>query len=298
MPTWTVLLSFFVLTMGSIVAVSYWLVLRHAGVGTETDRVAIESPHGTASDLFGVLGRAFPASTRQYAIARQRLLRAGYRWPGAVETFLGIKIALASALGVGGAWASFTFSGGNAASIASAAGLCAGFLLPDFALRRAARQRSRRIRQGLPTAIDLLVLTMEAGQSIDSSILETSRGLQTSFPDLALELRQLHVETRAETSRAVALRNLAMRTQDSEIQKFTALLIDADRFGSSLGPALRTHGRYLRNRVRQRAQERARKIGAKLIFPVFFLIFPSVILVTLGPAVILIQQQLGVMLGK
>ena len=90
-------------------------------------------------------------------------------------------------------------------------------------------------------------------------------------------------------------RNFAERGRDSEVRKFVALLLDTDRFGSSLGPALRTHAKYLRTRMRQRAQEAARKVSAKLIFPVFFLIFPSVLLVTLGPAVLHMMKQFAKM---
>ena len=106
------------------------------------------------------------------------------------------------------------------------------------------------------------------------------------------------LEMRANTSRVDALRNFVARTREPEIKKFTGLLIDTDRFGTSLGPALRVHARYLRTRFRQGAQEKARKVGVKLIFPVFFLIFPSVILVTLGPAVLLIFSQMKNILGQ
>ncbi|MEI9814013.1 MAG: type II secretion system F family protein [Acidobacteriota bacterium] len=115
---------------------------------------------------------------------------------------------------------------------------------------------------------------------------------------MASEFNQLHLELRAEASREDALRNFAARTQDQEIRKFAALMLDTDRFGSSLGPALRSHSRYLRTRFRQSAQVRARKVAVKLIFPVFFLIFPSVILVTLGPAAILIFQQMANLVGQ
>jgi tight adherence protein C len=173
-----------------------------------------------------------------------------------------------------------------------------GFLAPDRVLEYVARSRGDRLRRGLSSALDLLVLAVEAGQSVDAAVLETSRGLRGSHPDLAAEFTQLHLELRAEATREDALRNLAARTQDQEIRKFAALMLDTDRFGSSLGPALRAHSHYLRTRSRQMAQERARKVGVKLIFPVFFLIFPSVILVTLGPAVILIFQQMSRLVGQ
>jgi tight adherence protein C len=171
-------------------------------------------------------------------------------------------------------------------------------MIPDRVLSRLALRRSAMLRRGLPAALDLMVLAVEAGQALDASILDTSRGIRLSYPDLAAEFTQLHLELRANTSREDALRNFARRTRDSEIQKFAALLIDTDRFGTSLGPALRVHARYLRTRFRQGAQEKARKVSVKLIFPVFFLIFPSVILVTLGPAVLLIFTQLKNLLGQ
>jgi tight adherence protein C len=175
-------------------------------------------------------------------------------------------------------------------------GLGFGFLLPDRVLDRLAASRVQRLRRGLPAALDLMVLAIEAGQGLDAAILDTSRGLRATHPDLAAEFTQLQLELRANTTRAEALRNFAERSRDLEMKKFATLLIDTDRFGTSLGPALKTHARYLRIRFRQVAQEKARKVGVKLIFPVFFLIFPSVILVTLGPAVILIFTQMQHML--
>jgi tight adherence protein C len=167
-----------------------------------------------------------------------------------------------------------------------------GYLSPDIVLGRIARKRVNQLRHGLPAALDLLVLAVEAGQGLDAAILDTSRGLRVSHPALASEFTQLQLELKANTSRSDALRNFASRSRDAEMRKFANLLIDTDRFGTSLGPALKTHARYLRIRFRQIAQERARKVGVKLIFPVFFLIFPSVILVTLGPAVLMLMTQM------
>ena len=170
--------------------------------------------------------------------------------------------------------------------------------LPDRVLERLAARRVAQLRRGLPAAMDLMVLAVEAGQSLDAAILEASRGLRSPIPRwppsspsciwsfAPIPLALTHCKT---SPPAAAIWNL---------RKFTSLLIDTDRFGTSLGPALRTHARYLRTRFRQSAQERARKVGVKLIFPVFFLIFPSVILVTLGPAVILLYAQMHALLGQ
>lgn len=298
----SLLVSFFLFTLFGVSAAGYLFVLKPAGPeGAEEQAPArsvlnqpdLRGPQAAVLDVFNVIGRIVPEGNSQRESARKLLLLAGYRWPSAVSSFLGIKILTAFTLGVAGAWASLTFNDGNAASLASICGLGFGFLLPDRILERVARARGDRMRRGLPPALDLLVLAVEAGQSVDAGILETSRGLRVSHPDLASEFTQLQLELRAEASREDALRNFMARTQDSELRKFAALLMDTDRFGASLGPALRSHSHYLRTRFRQTAQERARKVGVKLIFPVFFLIFPSVILVTLGPAVILIFQQMS-----
>jgi len=177
-------------------------------------------------------------------------------------------------------------------------GMAFGYMMPDRILERLGKARMAKLRRALPAALDLMVLAMEAGQALDASIRDTSRGLRSTHPELASEFTQLQLELKASTTRTEALRNFAARTQDAEMRKFAHLLIDTDRFGSSVGPALKTHARYLRIRFRQLAQEKARKVGVKLIFPVFFLIFPSVMLVTLGPAVILLFTQMKNLLGQ
>jgi tight adherence protein C len=137
-----------------------------------------------------------------------------------------------------------------------------------------------------------MVLAMEAGQALDQSIADTSRGLKRTHPDLSAEFAQLYLELRTGGVRADSFRAMAARNKEPELRRFANLLVDSDRFGVSIGPALRTHAKHLRTRFRQQAQEKARKVGVKLIFPVFFLIFPSVLLVTLGPACIMMMQQL------
>jgi tight adherence protein C len=287
--------------------VGYVFVLRpsreNAGVAVPT-RVALDAhepagPQAAVADIFRMIGEAVPGGPEKAEAARQKLIIAGYRWPSAVSVFLGIKGASALTLAAAGVWASVTFRP-NADFIqmflAAICGIGFGFLLPDRILERLAKQRVSRLRRGLPAALDLMVLAIEAGQGLDAAILDTARGLRGTHPDLAAEFTQLQLELRANTTRAEALRNFGERSKDMELRKFANLLVDTDRFGTSLGPALKTHARYLRIRFRQIAQEKARKVGVKLIFPVFFLIFPSVILVTLGPAVILIFTQMAHML--
>ena len=188
--------------------------------------------------------------------------------------------------------------GGYSSIVACGAGIALGWLMPDRLVVIKARARARRLRVGIPAALDMLSMSLEGGQTLDAALLDTARALQTTYVDLSDELYQVHLELRASNSRADALRRLATRTGEVEIRKLANLMIDADRFGTTLVPALRSHARTLRTRFRQQAQEMARKVAVKLIFPVFFLIFPCVLLVTLGPACILMVQQLHAMSGQ
>lgn len=303
------LIGLFFFVLAAVSTAGYVLVMRPSrnDAGTvaipspiSVDRLSInqrELPGAQAAvvDIFRLIGEAMPGWHGKAEAARQKLVIAGYRWPSAVSIFLGIKCATAVMLAAAGVWAAVTFRPDAdlmQMCLAAICGLGFGFLIPERVLDRLARNRVARLRGGLPAALDLMVLAIEAGQGLDAAILDTSRGLRGTHPDLAAEFTQLQLELRANTTRAEALRNFAERSKDMELRKFVNLLIDTDRFGSSLGPALKTHARYLRIRFRQIAQEKARKVGVKLIFPVFFLIFPSVILVTLGPAVILIFTQM------
>ena len=308
MTTGALLIAFFLFTLAAVSAAGYAFVLKPSRAQGESGNaplpMALDHPdlpaaQAAAVDIFRLMGDALPAWAARTSELRRGLAAAGYRWPSAVSVFLGIKCASALMLAAAGAWAAVTFGQeASGAFLPAVCGLAFGYMLPDRVLSRLARRRSALLRRGLPAALDLMVLAVEAGQALDASILDTSRGLRISYPDLAAEFTQLHLELKANTSREDALRNFSLRTRDSEIQKFAALMIDTDRFGTSLGPALRVHARYLRTRFRQAAQERARKVGVKLIFPVFFLIFPSVILVTLGPAVLLIFAQMKNLLGQ
>jgi tight adherence protein C len=305
MTSGELLIAFFLFTLAAVSAAGYAFVLKPSRAEGDTplplalDYPELPAPQAAAMDVFRMMGEALPPWAARTSELRGELAAAGYRWPSAVSVLLGIKCASALMLAAAGAWAAVTFGDqAFAAFLPAVCGLAFGYMVPDRILSRLARRRSALLRRGLPAALDLMVLAVEAGQSLDASILDTSHGLRIAYPDMAAEFTQLHLELRANTSREDALRNFARRTRDSEVQKFAALMIDTDRFGTSLGPALRVHARFLRTRFRQGAQERARKVSVKLIFPVFFLIFPSVILVTLGPAVLLIFSQMKNILGQ
>jgi len=270
------LVGFFLFVLAAFGAAAYVFVLRPAHMAGITAQIpaplALDSrsmpgPQAAVANFLQMIGEAMPGGAAKASKAGRLLMQAGYRWPSAISIFVGIKCASAVMLAVAASWISITVRGDvDGAFLPAIAGLGFGYLLPDRILERLADARVLRIRRALPSALDLMVLAIEAGQSLDAAILDTSRGLRVSFPDMATELTQLHLELRANPSREEALRNFAERGRDSEVRKFVALLIDTDRFGSSLGPALRTHAKYLRTRFRQLAQERARKVGVKLIF--------------------------------
>ncbi|MEP7274693.1 MAG: hypothetical protein ABI882_24600, partial [Acidobacteriota bacterium] len=176
MTTTALLISFFLFTLLSVSAAGYVFVLRPSRAAGEEDSDAIPTrsvlnqpdlagAQGAMLDVFSMIGRLIPEGNSQRESARKLLLIAGYRWPSAVSMFLGIKCSTAFTLGVAGAWASFTFNDGNAASLAALCGLGFGFLIPDRVLEYVARARGDRMRRGLPSALDLLVLAVEAGQS-------------------------------------------------------------------------------------------------------------------------------------
>src|SRR5579864_769466 len=252
------------------------------------------------SPLMGTLrriGRATPVRRGESDRLSQRLSLAGYREASAAAIYSGIRMASAALFGL--VMFGIVVCYGQSLYRAVLAALCAalvGSMLPDRMLSRLIRRRAEKLRAGLPTALDLLVLSLEAGQSLDAALVEASRELRRPFPELNAELTLVEREILASTSRAEAFRNLAKRNQEIEIRRVAQVFIDGDRFGTSLAPALRTHVHYLRLRMRQKAREAARKVGVKLIFPLFFLIFPALLLVTLGPAVLQVVTQLGPML--
>ena len=290
--------GFFAFVLTAVAAAGYCyqrLAERRDGTGSPQ---LLAGERQTASrtafaNLFQSIGENFPAAKNEQNPYRVRLTAAGYRWPTALAIFYGIKCG--SALFFAGLFGILALVYQHDPSIIPLPMICGlgiGFLLPDRVLSSRVRSRAQRLRSAVPAALDLMVLAMEAGQALDQSIADASRGLKRTHPDLSGELAQLYMELRTGGTRADSFRAIAARNKEPELRKLANLLIDSDRFGVSIGPALRSHAKYLRTRFRQQAQEKARKVGIILIFPVFFLIFPSVLLVTLGPACIMMFQQL------
>ncbi len=281
------LAAFFFLVMTSVILAGYVLLVRRPAGPSIRKRDLLQ-------DTLSRVGEAVPTRPTQAERFHRQLNLAGYRHPNAAQTFSGIKIA--AALGLGLACAIVKLAIGLEASgalLALIGGGGVGYLVPDRILEFSVKRRARRLLFGIPMMLDLMVLGLEAGQSLDASLAEAARELQYGFPELASELNQMQRELLASWSRSEVYQLLRERNSEPEMKRVAQVLIDGERFGTTLAPALRTHVRFLRIRLRQQAQEQARKVSIKLIFPVFFLIFPAVILITLGPAIIQIQSQLG-----
>lgn len=290
---------FFVLL--AVLCGGYWF-LREPTEGEQaeaaTGSLSLEQEDGPIRQTLERIGSIVPAANDLKHPIRSRLISAGYREPDALQAFFGMKAVLALLLCMVLLGLSMRLEASvSITMIMGVVGAGLGYLFPEYLLTRRLNQRRSSLRQALPAALDLLVLGLEAGQAIDSSLMDTSKELKAVYPELSEELSLTYLEMRAGHSRADVLSRLTQRTGEPEVRKLTNLLLDGDRFGTSLGPAIRNHSAYTRVRRRQQAQEQARKTGVKLVFPVFFLIFPCVLLVTLGPAVLRLMQGMDRMMN-
>lgn len=291
-----ILIGFFMVVLAGVAVGGYYFLYRTSAASAAGPSLDGENPISARQFLANSLrslGEAVPGKPSGEDPMRRKLRASGYRSPSALDTYNGIVYSSSAIVGiVAGAAALISQQSFSAALLAAICAAGFGYLLPNRILDSQISSRKRRLVEGLPVALDLLVLSVEAGQALDQSIYDSSREIRAAYPDLADEFLTVSLALRASATREQVFHDFGNRSNDQEFKKLANLLIDSDRFGSSLGPTLRTHARYLRIRRRQYAQERARKVGVKLVFPIFFLIFPSVLLVTLGPAVLSIMTVL------
>jgi tight adherence protein C len=238
---------------------------------------------------------AAPAGDDEAGLLRQRFLHAGIRHPQAVAAFFGVKALLTLALPAA-AFVVMVLSGalprGTALLLALLLPAAAGYWGPNLLLARRMRERQRAIFEAFPDALDLMTVCVEAGLGTEAALLRVADDLAPQSPVLAEELRLVNLELRAGAPRDRALRNLALRTGVEEVEGFVTMLLQAERFGTRVAQALRVHADTLRTLRRQRAEEAAAKIALKLLFPLIFCIFPALMVVLLGPAVIQIHRVL------
>jgi tight adherence protein C len=168
--------------------------------------------------------------------------------------------------------------------VATVLGAMGGYMAPGLLLQRRINQRKKEIQNGLADALDLFVLCLEAGSGLDQAIVKASDELDVAYPALGDQLRMVIAEMRAGKPRLEAFRGLAARTHVDDVRALVAMLVQTDRFGTSIAQALRSHAEVCRTKRRQRAEERAQKVGVKLVFPLVFCLFPALYVVMLGPA--------------
>jgi tight adherence protein C len=238
------------------------------------------------------VGEKVPISPDDAGVTRRDLIMAGYRSEAAIKVFNGIKVALCIVLVIVAFSLRSAMPNPVLRVVLIAFSGFMGFYLPGYMLDKKIAKRQMTIRLALPDGLDMLVVSIEAGLGLDQALQHVGRELQLSHKELSEELSLVNLEMRAGKRRADALKNLAERTGEAELQKLVAILIQSDRFGTSMGDSLRSHSDFLRVRRRQEAEERAGKVGVKLVFPIFFFILPSMLVVAAGPGLLQVFKYL------
>ncbi len=299
----TLWLPFLAFAFGSLLvtAVTYALTARPASLddrlrdvlGGRAQAVDADASSDQVYAFLKRVGERLPKSPKDLGKIQLRLVQAGHRNPEALPVFLAIR--------VGFALAAFAFCmmpllfKPSLPLALSAAGF--GYILPGMLLARKARRRQHRIRLSLADALDLLVVSVEAGLGLDQALARVGQELAVAYPDLSSELRLVNLELLAGKGRSEALRNLADRTGVDDLSSLVAMLVQTDKFGTSVANSLRVFSETLRTKRRQRAEEAAAKTGVKMVFPLVVCIFPAIWIVTIGPAAIQFMKVLGPM-GK
>lgn len=233
------------------------------------------------------INRIIPISAIEAAKIQKQLLQAGYRSPEAATAFRAIQVTLLVALPSMVVTVCFLLNrGATDFAVFGMIAAAVGFYLPRYILRKKIIGRQQRITWGLADAMDLMVVAVEAGLGLNAALNRVADELKELHSDMHGELELVNLEIRVGRSREEALRNLAERTGVEDIRSFVALLIQADRYGSSIAKAVRIFAESLRTKRRQRAEQIAQKAALKLLFPLTCFLFPVIILVVLGPALL------------
>jgi tight adherence protein C len=238
------------------------------------------------------VGDVVPISPQDASMSRRLLIAAGFRSDRAVKVLWGTKLAL-GVVGLVAAIIAYPYIDNPVLNkIALFAFPVGAFFLPNLVVDKLVGRRQERIRFALPDALDLMVVCMEAGLGQDQALANVARELKTTHPDISMELSLVTLEMRAGKRRNEALKNLADRTAESELKKLVATMLQADRFGTSVADSLRTHSEFMRVKRRQEAEERAAKVGVKLVFPIFLFILPAMLVVAAGPGLLQLFKNL------
>lgn len=301
--------SIFVFVTLGVVAV-YWLMFRPPSAATERLKqmgdaegagpaptvALVEEPSGAglAERVAAPLHKLAPPSASEARKLQKQLMQAGFRAPSAPIIYRALQlislggfpalVALGCAL-VGRPLDSALLWIGGAVIF--------GFMLPRFILKKLISGRHLRLRWGLADALDLMVVSIEAGLGLNAALIRVGEELRPVHHDISIEFELTNLEIRVGRERDEALRNLAERTGVDDLRSLTAMLIQADRFGTSIAKAVRIYADSLRTKRRQRAEQAAQKAAVKLLFPLSCFLFPTLFIVILGPAALNLMDTLG-----
>jgi tight adherence protein C len=304
---WLLTLLTFVVTLIVVTALLYalspgkvdiiWRLSRMSGIAVPQEEPKfVKKQAEKMRSRLADLGKILPGSSTQ-GVSRDKLLiiRAGYRDPDAILTIRGLKIVFPIA-----ALAAVYFTGLYRTNpyMFFPLALLLGYLIPDFWLTWKVRSRQHRLRRALPDALDLLVICVEAGLGLDQALMKVSQELRISHRELSEEFQLVNLEMRVGKTRIQALHELGRRTGLDDLKSLVAMLVQTERFGTSIAQSLRVYSDDMRIRRRQRAEEMSAKTTVKMVPPLVFFIFPALMVVILGPAVITLIRQLMPALGK
>jgi tight adherence protein C len=255
----------------------------------------VQHAKSSIGSLMESVENLMPKSDKEVSIVVQRLTRAGYRNESAVKVFYGCKVAAPILLS---AIALVTGLASLGPFFVYLMTLGVGFLAPDFWLGKKISKRQKKINRGLPDVLDLLVICMEAGLSLDQATARTAQELNQSQPELCDELNIVVLEQHAGRGRADAWKHMAERTAVESVRNLVSMLVQTEQFGTSIAKVLRVHSDSLRVQRVQMIEELASKTSVKLVFPLVLFIFPALFLVTLGPAAIVMVESFSKLTNK
>ena len=300
-----ILVSTFICIAGGVMAL-YWLLFRPISAtaqrlsdldetrGVVAPSIEVNGMETLAARLAEPLNKLVPPSAAGAKKLQRELMQAGYRSPAAPAIYRGLQFfsMLFFPAVIFMIWTVLARSLSDAMLPALLA-FGAGFILPRFILNRLIASRKLRITWGLADALDLMVITMEAGLGLNAAMLRVCEELRPVHPDISKEFELANLEIRVGRERSEALRNLADRTGVEDLNSLVAMLIQADRFGTSIARAVRVYSDSLRTKRRQRAEQAAQKAAFKLLLPLGALLFPTMFIIILGPALLNISDMLG-----
>jgi tight adherence protein C len=250
-----------------------------------------ETFQNTGSSIGNVVKRfenLMPKSENEVSVIKKRLMLAGYRNENAIKVFYGSKVLLPLLLALIAMVTGLASLGPFFVYLVALGG---GFLAPDFWLGKQIKKRQKKLTRGLPDVLDLLVICMEAGLSLDQATSRCAEELRDSQPEICDELGLVVLEQRAGRARSEAWKNMADRTGVDSLRNLVSMLVQTEQFGTSIAKMLRVHSDTLRVQRVQMVEEMAGKTSVKLVFPLVLFIFPALFLVTLGPAAIVMAES-------